>query len=124
MFHVPKGIVTDGGISLCPSSKCTSLQSWGSRGPSWLMTFGIQIVTELLQPLSPWPHIYFSPVSYKAGTKFRSHEKEMPRIYMENASYMFCSQIKNEPKYWNCNYSCPVRPGPLPRMEHRGHRDY
>lgn len=31
------------------------------------MTFGIQVVTELLQPLSAWPHFYLFPVSYETG---------------------------------------------------------
>lgn len=51
MFHVPKGIVTDGGFSLCPSSKHTSIQSCDFRGFSWLMTLGIQIVTETVTAL-------------------------------------------------------------------------
>ena len=93
-----KGTRTDGGFSLCPSSKHTSPQSRNTREVIWLMTFGIQIVTELLQPSSAWPCIYFSPVSYKAGTKFRCQEKEMLRIYMESTNYMLCRQIKKEPK--------------------------
>lgn len=77
MFHMLKEIGTDGGFSLCPSSKHTSLQSNDSREVIWLTTFEIQIVTELLQPLSVWPQgsMYFSPVSYRAGTKLRSQEK-------------------------------------------------
>lgn len=50
MFHMLEGIGTDGGFSLYPSSECTGLHSWDSGEIIWFMTFGIQIITELLEP--------------------------------------------------------------------------
>lgn len=64
MFCVPKGLYR---WSVESSSECTGLQSWDSGEVTWSMTFGIQVVTELLQPLSAWPHFYLFPVSYETG---------------------------------------------------------
>lgn len=49
-FHTLKGIGTDGGFSLCSSPKRP--KSWDSGEVIWLRTFGIPIVTELMQLLS------------------------------------------------------------------------